>query len=67
MDQLASLKAFAKTNYTISAEIELMSTDGMSYELLEMVKEMQNNPSFRIKSAGTLYVIPTIVLPPNTC
>lgn len=66
MDQLASLKAFAKTNYTISAEIELMSTDGMSYELLEKVKEMQNNPSFRIKSAGTLYVA-TMVLPQNTC
>ena len=50
MNQLESLKAFSETNYTISAEIEVRSTDGISYELLEAVKS--NN--YKIKTAGTL-------------
>lgn len=55
MDQLASLKAFAKTKYTISAEIGLRSTGGVSHELLDYVKSVQSSKAM-FKTAGTLYV-----------
>ncbi|KAK1225990.1 hypothetical protein PQX77_000677 [Marasmius sp. AFHP31] len=61
MDQLESLKAFAETNYTISAEIEVRSQDGISYELLEAVKS--NN--YKIKTAGTFFAAGDFFIPPS--
>ena len=49
-DQLASLKLFAETNYTISAEIELRSVGGPIQELLDYTKDW----SCSIRTAGTL-------------
>jgi hypothetical protein len=49
-DQLASMRKFAATNYTISAEIELRSVDGPIQYLLE---ETKGNSS-SIRTAGTL-------------
>lgn len=47
-DQLASLQAFLQTNYTISAEIELYSTDGPLQNLMDyMVSE--TNGTFQTK------------------
>jgi len=49
-DQLASMKQFAATNYTISAEIELRSVGGPIQDLLDETKS--NSSSLR--TAGTL-------------
>jgi glycerophosphoryl diester phosphodiesterase len=49
-DQLASMRKFAATNYTISAEIELRSVDGPIQDLLD---ETKSNGS-SIRTAGTL-------------
>lgn len=49
-DQLASLRQFAKTNYTISAEIELRSVGGPVQDLLDETK----NGNISIRTAGTL-------------
>jgi glycerophosphoryl diester phosphodiesterase len=49
-DQLASMRKFAATNYTISAEIELRSVDGPIQNLLD---ETKSNGS-SIRTAGTL-------------
>jgi glycerophosphoryl diester phosphodiesterase len=49
-DQLASMRKFAATNYTISAEIELRSVDGPIQGLLD---ETKSNGS-SIRTAGTL-------------
>jgi glycerophosphoryl diester phosphodiesterase len=49
-DQLASMRKFAATNYTISAEIELRSVDGPIQDLLD---ETKGNGS-SIRTAGTL-------------
>jgi hypothetical protein len=49
-DQLASMKQFATTNYTISAEIELRSVGGPTQNLLNEMKS--DNSSLR--TAGTL-------------
>jgi hypothetical protein len=51
-DQLASMKKFAATNYTVSAEIELRSVGGPIQNLLNETKG--GNSSLR--TAGTLYV-----------
>lgn len=52
-DQLESLRKFAETNYTISAEIELRSVGGPIQNLLDETK----NGNISIRTAGTLYVI----------
>jgi hypothetical protein len=49
-DQLASMRKFAATNYTISAEIELRSVDGPIQDLLD---ETKSNGS-SIRTAGAL-------------
>jgi glycerophosphoryl diester phosphodiesterase len=49
-DQLTSMRKFAATNYTISAEIELRSVDGPIQDLLD---ETKSNGS-SIRTAGTL-------------
>lgn len=49
-DQLASLKMFAETNYTISAEVELRSVGGPIQDLLDYTKET----SCSVRTAGTL-------------
>jgi len=49
-DQLASMRKFAATNYTISAEIELRSVNGPIQNLLD---ETKSDDSF-IRTAGTL-------------
>jgi glycerophosphoryl diester phosphodiesterase len=49
-DQLASMRKFAATNYTISAEIELRSVGGPIQDLLD---ETKGNGS-SIRTAGTL-------------
>lgn len=49
-DQLASLKSFAGTNYTISAEVELRSVGGPIQKLLDYTKEA----GCSISTAGTL-------------
>lgn len=41
-DQLASLKGFLQTNYTISAEIELFSTDGPLQELKDYMARRES-------------------------
>jgi len=49
-DQLASMRKFAATNYTISAEIELRSVDGPIQDLLDEI----NSNDGSIHTAGTL-------------
>lgn len=51
-DQLASLKDFSKTNYTISAEIELRSVDGPIQDMLDYVESCEG----AVKTSGTLWV-----------
>ncbi|KAK3674327.1 hypothetical protein LTR78_005796 [Recurvomyces mirabilis] len=46
--QLASMKLFAETNYTIGFEVELRNTGGPTQELLDFAKS-------RGRSAGTFY------------
>ncbi|KAF2440406.1 PLC-like phosphodiesterase [Karstenula rhodostoma CBS 690.94] len=62
MDTLASLKAFSQTNYTISAEIELRSTDGVLQDLLDYVKGNQST-NVKFKTAGTFYAPGDIFAP----
>jgi hypothetical protein len=62
MDTLASLKAFSQTNYTISAEIELRSTDGVLQDLLHYVKGNQST-NVKFKTAGTFYAPGDIFAP----
>lgn len=49
-NQLGSLKMFAETNYTISAEVELRSIGGSIQDLLDYTKD----GSCSIRTAGTL-------------
>lgn len=53
-DQLASMRRYAATNYTISAEIELRSVGGPVQELLDETKKSGSS----IRTAGTLYAHP---------
>ncbi|EUC30370.1 hypothetical protein COCCADRAFT_28717 [Bipolaris zeicola 26-R-13] len=62
MDTLASLKAFSQTNYTISAEIELRSTDGVLQDLVDYVKSSQST-NINVKTTGTLYAPGDIFAP----
>lgn len=64
MDTLASLQAFSQTNYTISAEVELRSTDGILQNLLDYVKGNQST-NVRFNSAGTFYA-PGDIFAPRT-
>ena len=64
MDTLASLKAFSQTNYTISAEIELRSTDGVLQDLLDYVKSNQST-NIKVKTTGTFYA-PGDIFAPET-
>lgn len=52
-DIMGGLKAFMKTNYTISAEIEMKSTDGPLSDLLEHVR-CQKTPGSSFNTSGTL-------------
>ncbi|KAH8890365.1 hypothetical protein GQ53DRAFT_650688 [Thozetella sp. PMI_491] len=52
-DTLTSLNAFAKTNYTISAEIELRGTGGRLQNLLDRVQRPKCSDSF--STAGTFF------------
>ena len=49
-DQLTSMRKFAATNYTISAEIELRSVGGPIQDLLNETKSGNSS----IRTAGTL-------------
>lgn len=49
-DQLTSMKQFAATNYTISAQIDLKSVDGPVQSLLDEMKRVHSP----LKTAGTL-------------
>jgi hypothetical protein len=49
-DQLASMKQFAATNYTISAQINLKSVGGPVQRLLDETKSIDS----ALKTAGTL-------------
>ncbi|KAL4887611.1 PLC-like phosphodiesterase [Aspergillus karnatakaensis] len=61
-DTLAGLKGFLETNYTISAEIELKSTDGPLQELLDHVQnDATKCDAFR--TAGTFFAIGDFVDP----
>ncbi|KAL1611946.1 hypothetical protein SLS60_000169 [Paraconiothyrium brasiliense] len=64
MDTLASLKAFSQTNYTISAEIELRSTNGVLQDLLDYVKSTQST-NVKFRTAGTFYA-PGDIFAPGT-
>lgn len=44
-DTLGSLEAFARTNYTISAEIGLRSTDGPLQSLVDYIQSAAANQS----------------------
>jgi len=46
-DTLEGLKGFLKTNYTISAEIELYSQNGPLQQLLDHVEGLHGNDTFR--------------------
>jgi hypothetical protein len=47
-DQLASLKAFLQTNYTVSAEIEIYSTNGPLQNLMDyMLSSVPSNGTFQ--------------------
>lgn len=63
MDALASSKAFSETNYTISAEFELRSTDSVIQDLLDYFKSNQPTNA-RVKTAGTFYS-PGDIFPPS--
>jgi hypothetical protein len=55
-DTLGSLQAFMKTNYTISAEIELYSKDGPLQNLLNYVegRDQEANNNDRFRTSGIL-------------
>jgi hypothetical protein len=52
-DQMAGLRAFMRTNYTISAEIELYSTQGFGQDLLDHV-ESETTPCATFNTTGIL-------------
>jgi len=58
LDQLEVMKSFDETNYTISWEIELRSTDGLIQNLLDY---SQNEAE--IATAGTFYAIGDFIQP----
>ncbi|ETN42698.1 uncharacterized protein HMPREF1541_01856 [Cyphellophora europaea CBS 101466] len=61
-DVLASMKAFAKTNYTISAEINMKSTDGPLRPLKDWVEdEASDDAAFR--TSGIFFAIGDFVDP----
>jgi len=53
-DTLGSLKAFMKTNYTVSAEIELYSAKGPLQELLDHVEGCESEKGQTFKTSGIL-------------
>lgn len=61
-DQMTGLKDFMKTNYTISAEIELYSTDGLMQDLLDHV-EHQQTPGATFNTSGVFFAIGDFVDP----
>lgn len=59
INQLQTMKAFDSTNYTISWEIELRSTNGTIQNLLDYAQGRHS----KIKTAGTFYAIGDFIKP----
>ncbi|EME50001.1 hypothetical protein DOTSEDRAFT_118724 [Dothistroma septosporum NZE10] len=53
-DTLEGVKAFAKTNYTISAEIEMRATGGLLQKLLDYVERDEMDGAI-FRTSGTFY------------
>lgn len=63
-DTMASLRAFRKTNYTISSEIELRSVDGPLQAELNLAQSHQAGAAFN--TAGIFFAIGDLVEPIST-
>ncbi|KAJ9645524.1 hypothetical protein H2204_001104 [Knufia peltigerae] len=63
-DTMASLDAFGKTNYTISAEIELFSTDGPLQAIQTRVDDLKKSPEDSMfQTSGIFYAPGDLVMP----
>ncbi|KIX08191.1 uncharacterized protein Z518_02847 [Rhinocladiella mackenziei CBS 650.93] len=62
-DTLASLQGFLKTNYTISAEIELYSPNGPLQALQDHVATLQPGGNSMFRTSGIFYAIGDFVTP----
>lgn len=64
-DTMSSIRAFQKTNYTISAEIDMRSTNGPLQEELDLVKA-RSAPGATFNSTGIFFAIGDFVEPIST-
>lgn len=62
-DTMASLKGFLKTNYTISAEIELYSSEGPLQALQDQVAALNASDDVEFRTSGVFYAIGDFVVP----